>query len=83
DRGIAVDVVNFDDFVQYLSNHLEDPMKRQSVIQVLLNSFLFRNTKESNFLRVCDRTNLMLERLGFKWLSNHNEYIEKFYNQLD
>ncbi|HGO9416278.1 TPA: AMP-binding protein [Bacillus cereus] len=81
--GISVDVVNFDDFVQYLSNHLEDPMKRQSVIQVLLNSFLFRNTKESNFLRVCDRTNLMLERLGFKWLSNHNEYIEKFYNQLD
>jgi thioester reductase-like protein len=62
-----IELVDYELFIRIITQKYNDPSTRKEVINVILNLFLLRNTEWLNYLRVCDRTELILDRLGFKW----------------
>ncbi|MEK5550192.1 non-ribosomal peptide synthetase family protein [Paenibacillus sp. FSL L8-0689] len=62
-----IELVDYELFIRIITQKFNDPSTRKEVINVILNLFLLRNTEWLNYLRVCDRTELILDRLGFKW----------------
>ncbi|MFF2910659.1 amino acid adenylation domain-containing protein [Paenibacillus sp. NPDC057934] len=57
----------FQTFISVLEDQFKDPETRHTIINVVLNLFLLRNTEWLSYLRVCERTLSDLNLLGFEW----------------
>ncbi|KKD53591.1 MULTISPECIES: non-ribosomal peptide synthetase [Paenibacillus] len=70
-----IELVDYDLFIRIITQKFNDSFTRKEVINIILNLFLLRNTEWLNYLRVCDRTELILKRLGFEWVTIGQQQI--------
>ncbi|WP_426448187.1 amino acid adenylation domain-containing protein [Paenibacillus sp. S-38] len=75
-RNSEVRLIPFASFIGMLEEKFKDPATRHSVMNVVLNLFLLRNTEWLSYLRVCERTERDLNRLGFRWTPIHADQID-------
>lgn len=71
-----IEVVDYQLFIDILTQKFNDPSTRKEVIHVILNLFLLRNTEWLDYLRVCDRTEIILQCLGFEWGTITKQQVE-------
>ncbi|KJD37367.1 hypothetical protein QD46_25340 [Paenibacillus polymyxa] len=67
-------------FIQNLADAFEQPATRNSVINVILNLFLLRNTQIIGYARVCEQTQYILTELGFSWGAIDMSQVEIYKN---
>lgn len=65
--GWPVEIVTYKDFLDRLQARFDNPDERSAITTILLQSFLLRNSPDSGFLRINERTSLLLEDLGMTW----------------
>jgi amino acid adenylation domain-containing protein/thioester reductase-like protein len=76
----GIELVPFESFIHTLKERFNDPIGRTEVLSVVMNLFWLRNTSMLGYARVCEKTELLLKRLGFQWSEIEASQIQCYSN---
>lgn len=67
----------FSEFFNYLYNNYENEELKKCIVDILVHShFLEKSSEDTEFLVVCDKTESILNRLGFYWPELTQNHID-------
>jgi hypothetical protein len=75
--GVDLQMVLVDEFLDILQNNYKNPGLREYIEKIILHTNLFSDSDGSFIKLVSQKTDLILNRLGFCWLRLNKKHVEK------
>lgn len=60
-----------DEFLDYIYQNYGD-----NILTIILHTHIFEDLKQTDFIKVCDKTESILKQLGFEWSKPEYKHIE-------
>ena len=76
--GYDIDVKSAAEFVEYLYHNYDE--KTTYIENLMLHTRMFDDTEQTDFHLACDKTDLILSKLGFTWCDINEAHIQKMMN---
>lgn len=75
--GFSLNIKSVQDFMDYVYESYGDNALKPYIEVILLHTHILEDSKQTDFMVVCDKTESILENMGFVWSEPNYHHIDK------
>lgn len=75
--GTKMSTMAFNDYLDFIYESNENTEMRPYVDDIILHTHILENVDNTEFIIRCEKTEYVLEKLGFNWIEPNEEHINK------